>query len=178
MIKFVYAYTLLFYCKWVIKIQIIALQLIIYALAVLDKNKVPSLSINQNMVVSKCECGHNGKESLKVYIKNYYNNQNKKCSYISKCHGQPIKYYCKTCNISHCSQCKPQIGRHTVYTIEKLPVAEIRRKLQQGEEHLNNYFKQLKESSIQKSPNQKIKIEIAYKNALILIQMYYPLRIL
>ena len=99
------------------------------------KNKVPSLSINQNMVVSKCECGHNGKESLKVYIKNYYNNQNKKCSYISKCHGQPIKYYCKTCNISHCSQCKPQIGRHTVYTIEKLPVAEIRRKLQQGEEH-------------------------------------------
>ena len=39
MIKFVYAYTLLFYCKWVIKIQIIALQLIIYALAVLAKTK-------------------------------------------------------------------------------------------------------------------------------------------
>ena len=141
---------------------------IIHSLCVKCKNNIPFLTLDEEGLKLDCKCGFNSTMAVKEFIM-WYNSSNKTCSYKIKCNcskGLRLKFYSKSQKKYYCNKCNPHFGIEKVFEIKNLPVEEIRKKLQQGEEHLNNYFKYLKESSIQKYPNQETEIEAAYKKCI------------
>lgn len=111
-----------------------------------NKN-IPFIYLIDDKVFVECRCLFREKISLCEYFASLaMKKENSVSTYRNRCkkHSQPIKYYCRGCNLRLCEKEKQSHAHFDIISFDTLNIASIRKSIAHAEDHLNNFFPSLK----------------------------------